>query len=269
MSDTTIGHETAFTQTVSGRHLSGLLSSGHGPGLVWLGGFRSDMTGTKAQAMVEEGQRLGCATLRFDYSGHGASEGKFEDGTISQWVEDALHVIRKRSVGPQILIGSSMGAWIALRVLAQLKDLGEQSRVAGLLLIAPAPDFTRELMEPAFSDEQRISMERDGFIAEPSAYSDEPNIITRALIEDGARNCVLVPGLHLGCPVRILQGTADPDVPVAHAQKLVDLLAQDEVVFTLVKDGDHRLSRDEDIALLKRAIAAMTAGGVKAGMSGS
>jgi pimeloyl-ACP methyl ester carboxylesterase len=252
-----IGIETAFSEDVRGNAICGLVSAGGNPGFVWLGGFRSDMDGTKAQSMVSQAQATGCATLRFDYSGHGWSGGKFEDGTISLWVDEALTIICTRTDGPQVLVGSSMGAWVALRVLARLKEVGEEGRIAGLLLIAPAPDFTSELMEPSFTNEQRAAMDKDGFISEPSAYSDEPNIITRALIEDGRENRVLVPGLHLGCPVRILQGTADPDVPVDHARRLVELLAQDEVIFTLVKDGDHRLSRDEDIDLLCRTIADM------------
>lgn len=227
------------------------------PGLVWLGGYRSDMDGTKALAMVEEAAALGCASLRFDYSGHGISGGKFVDGTISRWVDESLQVVLNHTQGPQLLIGSSMGGWIALRLAQELKARNEHNRLAGMLLIAPAPDFATELMEPAFSDAQRREMQQNGFISEPSAYSDEPNIITRDLIEDGRNNRVLNGDLAVGAPVRILQGMEDPDVPYAHALRLVESLAHDDVQMTLIKDGDHRLSRDGDIALLKRTIAQM------------
>ena len=230
------------------------------PGVVWLGGFRSDMDGTKALAMVEEAAALQCASLRFDYSGHGISGGKFVDGTISRWVDESLQVFLEHTSGPQILIGSSMGGWVALRLAQELKARNEQGRLAGLLLIAPAPDFATELMEPAFSEAQRQEMQENGFISEPSAYSDEPNIITSDLIEDGRNNRVLNGDLAVGVPVRILQGMEDPDVPYTHALRLVESLAHDDVQMTLIKDGDHRLSRDEDIALLKRTIAQMVNG---------
>ncbi|NKB53699.1 MAG: alpha/beta fold hydrolase [Rhizobiaceae bacterium] len=234
--------------------------SGNGeakPGLIWLGGFRSDMDGTKAMAMVDAAARLGCASLRFDYSGHGSSGGKFVDGTISRWVDESLAVLLSCTEGPQILVGSSMGGWIALRLAEELKKRKEQGRLAGLLLIAPAPDFATRLMEPAFTDEQRKDLQDKGYIEEPSAYSDEPNVITRELIEDGRNNQVLNGDLAVGVPVRILQGMEDPDVPYTHALHLVEALAHDDVQMTLVKDGDHRLSRDEDIDLLKRTIALM------------
>lgn len=231
-------------------------SSGN-PGFVWLGGFRSDMEGTKALAMVDESARLGCASLRFDYSGHGASGGKFVDGTISRWVDESLAVLRDHTEGGQILVGSSMGAWIALRMAQELLRLDETDRIAGLLLIAPAPDFASRLMEPSFSEAQRQSLLETGYIEEPSAYSDEPNIITRALIEDGRENQVLNGDLAIGAPVRILQGMKDPDVPFQHALHLVECLAQDDVQITLIRDGDHRLSRDEDINLLRRMMGLM------------
>ena len=149
-----------------------------------------------------------------------------------------------------------MGAWIALRLVEELNGAGDD-RVKGLLLIAPAPDFTMDLMEPSFTAEQRVALERNGQIEEVSEYSDEPTIITRALIEDGRANRVMKPGMKLGLPVRILQGSADPDVPPSHAEKLVFHLAQDDVTLTMVQGGDHRLSRDADIALLERTIADM------------
>ncbi|EFL89204.1 carboxylesterase [Ahrensia sp. R2A130] len=224
------------------------------PGFVWLGGFKSDMAGTKADVMVQTAMEIGAPSLRFDYSGHGTSGGKFTDGTISRWVDESLAVLRAKTDGPQILVGSSMGGWIALRLMQRLQEIGETHRVAALLLIAPAPDFTTELMEPAFSDAQREALVRDGFFEEPTEYSDEPNVITRALIEDGRNNLTLVPGLKIGCSIRILQGMADPDVPHTHALRLVEHLADDDVTMTLVKDGDHRLSREVDLALLARTM---------------
>ena len=222
------------------------------PGFVWLGGFRSDMLGGKAETMVEEAALLGASSLRFDYSGHGASGGRFSDGTISRWVTESLAVIEARTEGPQILLGSSMGAWIALRVAQEMKKAGQSSRLAGLILIAPAPDFTAELMEPAFSKDEKRQLRENGLIEQPSAYSDEPDVITRDLIEDGRNNLVLTEPLAVGCPVRILQGMRDPDVPYTHALKLVDNLAQEDVVISLIKHGDHRLSEPENLTLLRR-----------------
>ena len=224
------------------------------PGVVWLGGFRSDMTGTKAQAMVATAAACGSASVRFDYSGHGASSGSFREGTISRWTREALTVLREATHGRQVLVGSSMGAWVALRAVQALQAAGEGDRVAGLLLIAPAPDFTSRLMEPAFDETRRAALARDGHFLEPTPYSDEPNIITRALIEDGRTCTVLDDPPVAGVPVRILQGMADPDVPHTHAMELMEALVHDDVTMTLVRDGDHRLSREEDIALLERTI---------------
>lgn len=217
------------------------------------------MTGTKAQTMVDTARSLGVSSLRFDYSGHGVSGGKFTEGTISRWVDESLSVIRTQTTGRQILVGSSMGGWIALRVAQELSRCGEQGRIAGLLLIAPAPDFTSLLMEPQFSEEQRSELTSRGYIEEPSAYSDEPNIITRALIEDGRANLVLDGPLDPGVPVTILQGMADPDVPWRHALALVEALNRDDVVVTMIKDGDHRLSRESDIHLLSKTMRDMRA----------
>ncbi len=227
------------------------------PGFVWLGGFKSDMSGTKAQVMVDEAARLGCSSTRFDYSGHGASGGEFVDGTISRWVDESLQVLLNRTSGPQILVGSSMGGWIALRLAQELKQLSEENRLAGLLLIAPAPDFTQELMEPKFTDAQKSALEQQGYFEEPSIYSDEPNIITRKLIEDGRNNLVLGANFGLEIPVRILQGMDDPDVPYTHALRLVESLPDEDVSITLIKDGDHRLSRPQDLELLRRTMREM------------
>ncbi len=229
-------------------------SDGSVPGFVWLGGFRSDMAGTKAEAMVEEAELLGAASLRFDYSGHGQSGGAFTDGTISRWVSESLDVFRAYTHGPQILLGSSMGGWIALRLASELKRLGETDRLAGMVLIAPAPDFTSELMEPAFTDQQILELAEQGFISEPSDYSDEPSIITKALIDDGRANQIFGSAPDTVSPVHILQGMQDPDVPWQHAMRLLTELSGDDVSITLVKDGDHRLSRPQDIVLVKRTM---------------
>lgn len=223
---------------------------GSNPGFVWLGGYRSDMAGTKAQAMDEWCARTGHAYCRHDYSGHGASGGEFKDGTISKWLEESLAVFDRFSSGPQILIGSSMGAWIALRMAQELAKRGESDRLHAMLLIAPAPDFTHELMAPQMTKAQFAELEENGFLEEPSEYSDEPNIYTKALFDDGEKNRVMAGKIDTGCPVHILQGMEDPDVPWQHAMKLTEFLPGENVSMTLVKDADHRLSREGDIALI-------------------
>lgn len=224
------------------------------PGVVWLGGYRSDMTGSKAEALCQQAGLKGQACLRFDYSGHGASGGNFRDGTISRWLEEALAAFEHFTSGPQILVGSSMGAWIALRMVQVLKARSLGDLVAGLVLIAPAPDFTLELMEPELTDAQRASLERDGFYEEPTPYGPDPNVFTKALFEDGRKNRVLDGLIDTGAPVHIIQGMADPDVPWRHALRLVEHLPSDNVTLTLIRDGDHRLSRDEDIARILGAV---------------
>ncbi|MCJ7995198.1 alpha/beta hydrolase [Rhizobium cremeum] len=227
------------------------------PALVWLGGYRSDMTGTKAMELDALAAEKGLAAIRFDYSGHGASGGEFHKGTISRWTEEALAVLEHAAPETVVLVGSSMGGWIAIRVIQELARLGRGPKVAGLVLIAPAPDFTIDLIEPSLSEAERVSLSERGYFEEPSEYSPEPNIFTRALIEDGRKNQVLKGIIETGCPVHILQGMADPDVPYRHALKLMEFLPADDVVLTLVRDGDHRLSRPEDIARMKAAIASM------------
>jgi pimeloyl-ACP methyl ester carboxylesterase len=234
--------------------------AGTAPGLLWLGGFKSDMRGTKAEALAAHAAQTGRAYLRFDYSGHGESGGRFEDGTISRWLDEARAVFSTLAKGSQIVIGSSMGGWIALLLARALaaRPVADAS-IAGLLLIAPAPDFTEDLMWSQFSPEVRREIEKKGFWQRPSAYDEQPYPITRALIEDGRKHLLLKKPIELGCPVRILQGVQDPDVPYAHAMKLVACLAQDDVVLTLVKDGDHRLSRPEDIERLLRTVDELVA----------
>lgn len=226
--------------------------SGSRPGLVWLGGYRSDMEGTKAEALDAWCAENGLACCRHDYSGHGKSGGTFEDGTISRWLEESLAVFDAFTVGPQILIGSSMGGWIALRMAQELKKRGEEHRLHALLLIAPAPDFTQELFYNELDASQKETLERDGRLEIPSEYSDEPYVYTKAFIDDGARNRVMTGIIEPGCRVHILQGMLDPDVPHTHAMKLADHLPNADVAMTLVKDGDHRMSRPQDIELMLR-----------------
>lgn len=228
--------------------------AGKTPGVVWLGGYKSDMLGTKAETLAGWAVRTGHAFLRHDYSGHGESGGAFAEGTISKWLGESLAVFRRFTDGPQVLVGSSMGAWIALRLAQELRKAGEGDRIAGIVLLAPAPDFTAELIEPALTRRQKRDLEQKGYFEEKSEYSPEPYIYTRALIEDGRENLVMTGPIDTHCPVHIVQGMADPDVPHAHALKLVSLLPADDVTLSLVADGDHRLSRPEDLKLLIRAV---------------
>jgi pimeloyl-ACP methyl ester carboxylesterase len=227
---------------------------GDSPGVVWLGGFKSDMRSTKAQRIDAWAAARGRSCLRFDYSGHGESRGRFEDGTIGLWTSQSLALIREFAHGPQILVGSSMGGWIALLVAREFARAGEGERLAGMVLIAPAVDFTEELMWPRMSQEARRQIIDDGSWMRPSAYSLEPYPVTRALFEDGRKHLLLGGTVRSYCPVHILQGMQDPDVPWEHAMRLVHQLAEDPVTVTLVKDGDHRLSREEDIDRLLAAI---------------
>jgi len=235
-------------------HLAYAKLAGRQPGVVFLPGFRSDMQGSKAIALRDHCAAAGRALLRFDYSGHGASTGRFEDGTIGQWAADAIAVLDALTEGPQVLVGSSMGGWIALLVARARPD-----RVAALIGIAPAPDFTTELMWPAFTEAQRAEIIGKGVLHLPSQYGD-PTPITRALIEDGPRHNLLGTPIPLRCPVRILQGMRDPDVPWRHALRLVEAIEGDDVRLHLIKDGDHRLSRPEDLALLTQTLDQLPAG---------
>src|SRR5436190_3957370 len=229
---------------------------GKEPGLFWLGGFKSDMKGIKAEALDAWAGGSGRALVKFDYSGHGESEGDFAAGTIGRWLEESLAVFDAFCRGPQVVIGSSMAGWLALLLSREVARRGESpAGVAGLVLIAPAVDFTEELMWKRFSPEAKREIEKAGAWARPSAYSQGAYLITRDLIEDGRRHLLLGGMIETGCPVRILQGVQDSDVPWQHAIELTARFAQDDVVLTLVKDGDHRLSRPEDIERLLAVVA--------------
>ena len=241
---------------VDGSSIAVRHTTGAAPGIVWLGGYKSDMLGTKAQTLSDWTAREGRAFVRHDYSGHGESGGAFADGTISKWLSQSLAVFRHFTQGKQILVGSSMGAWIALRMVQELHKAGD-SNVAGLVLLAPAPDFTAELVEPALTKAQKRALAEKGFFEEPSDYSAEPYIYTSALIEDGRNNLVMTGPIDTHCPVHILQGLADADVPASHALKLVSRLPSDDVTLSLIPEGDHRLSRPQYLDMLVRAVDAM------------
>lgn len=232
---------------------------GAAPGIVWLGGYRSDMLGTKAETLSSWAERAGRAFLRFDYSGHGESGGVFAEGTISKWLAESLAAFRRLTEGPQVLVGSSMGAWVALRLAQELQKAGAGGRIAGMVLLAPAPDFTAELIEPALTKKQKRELAEKGYFEEKSEYSPGPNIYTSALIEDGRANLVMTGPIDTHCPIHILQGMADPDVPHTHALKLVSLLPADDVTLSLIPGGDHRLSRPQDLELLVRAVEGVIA----------
>lgn len=234
-----------------GVELAWALQPGRSPTVVFLPGFRSDMNGDKATALAAFCAERGQACLRFDYSGHGTSGGRFEDGTIGRWADDALAVIDRRSKGPLLLVGSSMGGWIALLVAPARKE-----RVAGLVGIAAAPDFTEVLMWETMTFEQRRTLMDEGALHIPSQYG-EPYPITRGLIEDGRKHLLLEAPIALDCPVRLLHGQCDPDVPWAMALRIAEQLTSEDVQVTLVKDGDHRLSRPQDLALLMRTVGAL------------
>jgi pimeloyl-ACP methyl ester carboxylesterase len=238
-----------FLARPDGERLAWRRVAGEGPTVVWLGGFRSDMAGTKAQALADWAAGAGRAYLRFDYFGHGESSGDFARGTITRWREDALAVLDELVQGEAILVGSSMGGWIAC-----LAALAWPERVKALALIAPAPDFTEKLMGPEIPPEGRAALANDGVWLRPSDYGD-PYPITRELLEDGDRWSILPGPVGIEAPVRILQGGEDPDVPWRHALALAQALKTEDLIFTLVKDGDHRLSRPQDIARMLAMVA--------------
>lgn len=243
-----MSEETGFLARPDGERVAWRKVAGEGPTVVWLGGFRSDMAGTKAEAIAQWAIARGRAYVRFDYFGHGESSGDFARGTITRWREDALAVLDDLTQGPLVLVGSSMGGWISCLAAAVRAE-----RIQALVLIAPAPDFTEKLMAPEIDAGGREALARDGVWMRPSEYGD-PYPITAALLEDGARWSILPGPVPIEAPVRILQGGADPDVPWRHALELAQALNSQDVVFSLIKDGDHRLSRPADIARLLAAL---------------
>jgi pimeloyl-ACP methyl ester carboxylesterase len=233
-----------------GGHIAYRRRDGIEPGLMFLGGFRSDMSGTKATALDDFAAATGRAYTRFDYRGHGASSGRFEELALGDWIADGLEVLDRVAEGPQILIGSSMGAWVALH-LALLRP----GRMAGLVTMAAAPDFTEELIWARLDEGQRERMRREGRIERPSAYAPEPDILTLRLIEDGRSHLLLGRPIALPCPARLLHGTADADVPWVFSLRLLDRLQSADARLTLIKDGDHRLSEPPQIEAMLAAVA--------------
>ena len=224
-------------------------SPGAGPTIVFLPGYASDMSGSKAVAIEAWARAAARAFLRFDYAGCGESEGAFEDQTLASWRDDALAVIDSVIQGPVVLVGSSMGGWIML-----LAALARPGRVAGLVGIAAAPDFT----DWGFTPEQKTTLLDQGRLEEPSIYSPEPTITTRGFWESGEAHWLMRDPIDLGIPTRLIHGQRDPDVPWEHSVALAGLIRSDDVQTMLVKDGDHRLSRPQDIALILRVLEDMS-----------
>ncbi|WP_455480780.1 alpha/beta hydrolase [Bartonella sp. B12(2025)] len=225
------------------------------PGLVWLPGYQSDMLGCKAMLVDSFAQKNDLSCLRFDYSGHGESEGDFFQGTISRWVRESLAIFETYCKGPQILIGSSMGGWIALKLAMMLAQ--KNKMLAGMVLIAPAPDFTQTLVEPALGPEEWKILEEKGYIERPAVGDEKPIPFTKALIEDGRGNCVMKGCIDVGCPIHILQGMKDEEIPYQHTLTLLNHLPFHDVTLTLVRDADHRFSRPQDLYCLETVLRAL------------
>ncbi|MDW4550488.1 alpha/beta hydrolase [Defluviimonas sp. D31] len=238
-----------FLTTPEGRRIAYDRIGGRAPGVVFLGGFKSDKEGTKALALEAWAKAAGRAFLRLDYSGHGQSSGDFLDGAIGDWFEDARAAITALTEGPQVLVGSSMGGWIALLMAREMPE-----KVAGLVTIAAAPDFTEDGMWGAFSEDQRRELMETGRVALPSDYSDEPYIITKRLIEEGRGRLVLRRPLDLPFPVRMLQGTEDADVPLAVAVRLVEHVTGPDIRLVVVKGADHRFSTPDCLKLIELSV---------------
>lgn len=235
-----------YLSASDGKKIAYKMSEGKGPTFIWCGGLKSDMEGGKATYLHDWAIEEGRSYIRFDYFGHGASSGAFRDGTISRWAADVVQVIDELAKGEVILVGSSMGGWASL--LAAIK---RPDRVKGLLLIAPAPDFTQKLTWAEWTDEQRATLERDGIVYVPSDY-DEPYEYSRVLMEDGKQNQILDAPIKFDGPVRILQGAADPVVPWEYSRQILDVITSTDVDYTLVKNGDHSLSEPADLDRLVR-----------------
>lgn len=229
-------------------------TAGKAPGVVFFTGFKSDMTGGKAMAVEALCRRLGHACLRFDYFGHGQSSGAFEDGTIGRWASDAVAAIDQLTEGPQVLVGSSMGGWIML-----LATLALPERVAGLVGLAAAPDFTEDLIPAALNDDQKAELARTGEIAIPNCYDETPYLIRQRLLDEGRDNLLLRGPINIDAPVRLIHGMRDEDVPWETGLRIVDRLVGDDVEITYVKAGTHRLSEDHDLCRLERTLEALLA----------
>lgn len=244
----------ASLRAPDGERIAYVRAAGAAPGVVFLGGFMSDMTGTKATALEAWALERGHAFVRFDYRGHGASVGAFEDGTIGSWLADALAVLDAATEGPQVLVGSSMGGWIAL-----LAALARPDRVAGLLGIAAAPDFTRRMWQHEFGDAERAAIERDGRVTIPSEYDESGYVITRDLLQEAERHILLDQTIALTCPVRLLHGMKDAAVPSETALRIAERLEAEDVEITLVREGDHRLSEPVDLDRMTRTLDRLVA----------
>jgi pimeloyl-ACP methyl ester carboxylesterase len=247
--------EPSFLELSSGGRLAYHHLPGGAPGVLFCGGFTSDMTGTKASALERFCVAEGRAFTRFDYRGHGASSGRFEDGTIGGWAKDALAIVDRVTEGPLILVGSSMGGWIVL-----LTALARSERVHGLVGIAAAPDFTEDLLLAEATPEQGHALAEKGFWMQPSAYGDQPYPVTRALIEDGRQHLLLRAPIPVRCPVHLLHGMADRDVPWRTSLRLVERLQAEDVILELIKAGDHRLSTEADLDRIWAAVRRLADG---------
>ncbi len=239
---------TDFLETAQGRRLAYHKSEGAGPTIVFLGGLKSDMEGTKAVHLEAWAQARGQEFLRFDYSGHGESSGAFTDGCIGDWHEDTLAALSELTDGPLVVVGSSMGGWQALLLARAMPD-----RIAGLVTIAAAPDFTEDGYWASFSDQQKSDLEAIGHVELPSDYM-EPYVITKRMIEDGRKRLVLRSPLDLPFPVRFLQGTADTAVSTQTAVRLLDHATGPDMQLLLVKDADHRFSDGPCLRLIEEAL---------------
>lgn len=252
--DETRGSIVANGTALAYAHLPGAHLPGEGPLVVFLPGFASDMEGTKAVFLRDRCAARGRAMLRLDYSGHGASGGRFEDGTIGRWADDAEAVIRHVApAGALLLVGSSMGGWIGLLLARRFAH-----RLAGLVGIAAAPDFTADLMEPGLGEAERAALARDGIVHLPNPYGP-PTPLTAALLADGRERLVLRAPLEIAAPVRLLQGQCDAEVPWRTALRLGETITGADVRITLIKDGEHRLSRPADLALLEAEVFGIAA----------
>jgi pimeloyl-ACP methyl ester carboxylesterase len=243
-----------FLRVPDGRRLAFQRVAGRRPGVLFCGGYTSDMTGTKALALEAFCREQGRAFTRFDYSGHGASLGEFAEGTLGLWAEDALAIVDRATAGPLLVVGSSMGGWIMLLVA-----LARPARIAGLIGVAAAPDFTADLLLPQATPEQRRALADQGYWMQPSAYGGDPYPVTRRFLEEADEHLVLRAPLPIRCPVHLLHGQRDPDVPWQTALRLAERLQSDDVTVELIKAGDHRLSLPPDLARITAAIERLAA----------